>query len=53
MMREKKATPVARSMMGVMSAAVPQPNFWKIVRPRSIITSVTALQAENYTKREK
>jgi hypothetical protein len=52
MMREKKATPVARSMMGVMSAAVPQPNFWKIVRPRSIITSVTALQARRGTERE-
>lgn len=45
MMREKKATPVASSVMGVMSAATPQPYFWKMVRPRSIITSVTALCA--------
>jgi len=43
MMREKKVTPVIRRVMGVMRAAVPQPNFWKIVRPSNIIINVTAL----------
>ena len=41
-MRPKKATPVMRSTVGVMSAATPQPNLRKMTRDSSIMTKVTA-----------
>lgn len=40
-MSEKKKAPVSASTVGVTSAAVVQPNFWKMNLPRIIITRVT------------
>lgn len=45
-MSEKKMEPVTRMEIGVTSAATPQPNFSKMVRPRSIMPRVTAPVAE-------
>lgn len=39
--KEKNAAPVRASTLGVTSAAVVQPNFWKMNRPRIIIMRVT------------
>lgn len=39
-MSEKKPAPVSASTVGVTSAAVVQPNFWKMNRPKIIMTRV-------------
>lgn len=39
--KEKKPAPVRASTDGVTSAAVVQPNFWKMNRPRIIMIRVT------------
>ena len=40
--KEKKITPVMSKTVGVMRAAIPQPNLLKIQRETSIIVKVTA-----------